>query len=120
MSQSSETMKSELLMLGYPEQMFANEYYTAKVAPEHGICVAKMIGAYFVQFFPWGPEPLTIPSPHPTTGHHRYTNFIMRQASSLDDKYKDLPYYKLALGADLLTIKCVIEEGIKQCQPSSK
>lgn len=111
---SSETTKSELLMLGYPEQMFANDYYTARVTEDHGACVALMVGAYFVQFFPWHDF---IPA---GSGHVRYTGFIMRQARSLDDKYKDLPYFKAAPGTDLLTIKCLIEEGIKQCHTSSK
>jgi hypothetical protein len=54
MSQSSETTKSELLLLGYPEQMFANGYYTARVTEHYGACVAEMVGAYFIQFYPWG------------------------------------------------------------------
>jgi hypothetical protein len=44
----------------------------------------------------------------------------MKTARSISIKYDGLPYYKLGLGADLLTIKCLIEEGIKQCRPSSK
>ena len=114
MSQSSETTaKNELLLLGYPEQMYANEYYTARVTKDYGACVAKMIGAYFVQFYPWGDE-------GPAVGHARYSNFIMHQAGRLDaisKKYDALPYFKAALGTDLLTIKCLIEEGIKQCRP---
>lgn len=117
MSQSSETtIQNELLMLGYPEQVFFNDYYTARVTPEYGACVAKMIGAYFIQFFPWGEG-------QAPNGHHRYAAFIMRQAGrleELDKKYDALPYFKLGLSVDLLTIKCLIEEGIKECHASSK
>lgn len=99
-------------MLGYPEQMFGNEYYTAKVSEHHGVCIARMVGAVFVQFFPWG-KPLLSSA---DDGHGRYAAFICRQARSLDDKYKGPPYFKLPLDTDLLTIKCLIEEGIKQCE----
>jgi hypothetical protein len=111
MSQSSETTNlPELLRLGYPEQRCANQYYTARVNETHGVCVAPMTNAVFIQFFPWG-EPLMSSADH---GHGRYAAFICRQASTLDEKYKDLPYFKTSLDADLLTIKCLIEEGIKQ------
>lgn len=118
MSQSSETMTGiELLALGYPEQHFSNNYYTAKVCETHGVCIARMMGAIFIQFFPWSmPQYVNQDDGH---RHQRYAGFITRQASSLDDKYKGLPYEKLPLDTDLLTIKCVIEEGIKQCEQST-
>jgi len=116
MSQSSETTKrAELLALGYPEQMFHNDYYTAQVTETHGVCVAAMANTIFVQFFPWGSRWLSSDD-----GHGRYASFICGQATSLEDKYKDLPYFKTGPDTDILTIKCLIEEGIEQCRLSSK
>ena len=116
MSQSSETTKAgeDFLALKYPEQRFSNDYYTAKVAETYGVCISRMVGCTFIQFFPWV-SPLLSSSDH---GHGRYAAFICRQAGRLEDidkKYDSLPYYKLPVDIDLLTIKCLVEEGIIQC-----
>ena len=123
MSQSSGTTRlqdkdwPELMQLGYPLGRCQNQYYTAQIDENYGVCVAPMLSAIFIQFFPWGINGVVT---SPTNGHEHYCNFIMRQSSSLDQKYMDLPYFKLELDTDILTIKCLIEEGIKQCQLSSR
>ena len=112
MSQSSETTRGvELLALGYPEQRFANEYYTSRVSEGFGVCVSPLASMTFIQFFPWvgGIGGLV-------HGHARYAAFITKSSQSTLDKYRGLPYYKIPLDTDVLTIKCLIEEGIKECQ----
>lgn len=114
MSQSSEMTKraEDLIHLGYLNGKVHNEYYTAYVGPGLGMTVAFMVGGVcMVQFFPW-----TDANPD---GHEVYAKFITDKATQVMAKEGELftkyPFFSDDSG-DLLMIKCLIEEGIKQVE----
>jgi len=117
MSKFSETTiphpDSFLAHLGYPDGRFANTYYTAQVRPGLGVCVCKLISRYYVQFFPWDQGPLTTQDDH---GHGRYAKYITQKVAR---DTKSFPFGECPGDADILTIKCIIEEGLKQCEQSN-
>lgn len=110
-----------MLALGYPDGEMANNYYTAQVTPEIGVVVAQMVGQYMIQFFPWGPDVWSGPNfdcVPPIRGHQRYARFINSKTNPGAYPFRltpnTLPFMQCPVGTDLLTIKCLIEEGIKQ------
>jgi len=113
MSQSSETTKTnKLLYLSYPEQHVLNDYYTARVAPELGVTVCEMVGGCsIIQFFPWIEEG--------GIGHEVYAKWITDRASqtmaSNGVLFVRWPFLTTE-SDDLLMIKCLIEEGIKEVE----
>jgi hypothetical protein len=124
MSQFSETTRSSIhegfLQLGYPDAAIENTYYTAQVRRGLGVCIAAMLGSTFIQFFPWGAEE--------ESGHWHYTKHILSRAKGTVEQLRTdtvepyealgtsfidkLPFMTCPADADLLTIKCLIEEGI--------
>lgn len=100
----------QLLKLNYPDQNVRNGYYSAHVAPGIGVTVAQMVTTTFVQFFPWNDSC--------TDGHGRYAAFITAKATQADAVKAELfikwPYLESKELDDLLIIKCLIEDGLKQ------
>lgn len=111
MSLSSMTTKTENLMhLGYPEGATMNEYYSARADEGHGFCVAYMLGdVVMIQFFPWTDRALS--------GHEAYAAFIIDRATQImaskGELFAKYPFVT-APTTDLLMIKCLIEEKIKE------
>lgn len=99
--------------LGYANEGWYNSYYTAQVAPGIGVCVAKMLGAWMVQFFPWEEDRGGLQE----HGHHKYVNFITIKAHSIVKEGKNLFQRWPFLQTDsdnTLVLKCIIEDGIRQ------
>lgn len=136
MSQFSETttrnsypLVDALTLLGYPQGEVSNNYYTAQVRPGVGVCVAVMLNTTFIQFFPWGDD-----LEEAVGGRQRYSKFINAKAKGVRENYdkvlivgdlgysftNKLSFMQCDAGADVLTIKCIIEEGIKECELSNK
>lgn len=127
MSLSSETTNNrpELVELGYDEGHFGAGYYVAKCGDDLGVCVAPVGTICMVQLFPWGSDKWEMPGQAkyviPLTSHGRYSRFLWKKSSApISETIWDYPYFKCPVDTDLLTIKCLIEEGIKQWQASSK
>lgn len=103
MSQSLETTKT--ISLGYDEELFANLYYTARLAPGIGVMVGPMIKATMIQFFPWREGA--------GNGHDRYATWLGDKATSAmaeQGKLFNRWPYALVEYRDMLMIKCVIED----------
>lgn len=111
MSLSSVTTKTKnLIHLGYPEGAAMNEYYAARANESHGFCVAYMLGeTVMIQFFPWTDRALS--------GHEAYAPFITNRATQImaskGELFNKYPFVT-APTTDLLMIKCLIEEKIKE------
>lgn len=121
MSQSSETTNS-LEYLGYPEGLFANNYYTARIKPDVGVCVANMGSlerVWMVHFFPWsGPDWKESGPLEPTaSGHERYARFICAKATAdiaaNQELFHKWPFELCDVNDGILLLKCLIEETIK-------
>ena len=108
-----------LIHLGYEGGAIQNEYYTARVTPEEGVCVAYMLGeVVMIQLFPWPcqsdihRDDNMVPS-----GHEAYAKFITDRASQMMAS-KGILFYKYpfvtAPTTDLLMIKCLIEEATQE------
>jgi hypothetical protein len=108
-------------MLGYPDGLYSNTYYTAQCAPGIGASVWDSGDKWFIQMFPWGddewPE-MNIGVERPLNGHSRYARHVTRNAQNTC--VENYPYLKCSIDTDLLTIKCLIEEGINQCRLLAK
>lgn len=102
----------QLLKLNYPGQNVRNGYYSARVAPGVGVTVVQMATTTFVQFFPWDAASAT------RDGHESYAAFITAKATQADAAKAELfikwPYLESKEVDDLLIIKCLIEDGLKQ------
>lgn len=127
MSLSLETTNNrpELVELGYGEGHFGAGYYVAKCADNIGVCVATYGTVCIVHLFPWGDDKWEVPGQAnyviPLTSHSRYSRFLLEKSrAGSNSTLWDYPYFKCPWDTDLLTIKCLIEEGIKQWQASSK
>lgn len=111
MSLSSEMKKTEnLIHLGYPEGAIMNDYYTARITPEEGVCVAFMVGeVVMVQFFPWNDRALS--------GHEAYASFITNRATQImaskGELFGKYPFITTPT-TDLLMIKCLIQNAIEE------
>ena len=111
MSLSSVTMKTDnLIHLGYPEGAIMNEYYSARADEDCGFVVAYMMGdVVMIQFFPWTDRALS--------GHEAYAAFIIDRATQImaskGELFAKYPFV-IAPTTDLLMIKCLIEEKIKE------
>ena len=108
-------MKASLLeYLGYPMQVFKNNFYTAMPRSGLGVCIARMNVGAFVQFFPWES---TNPS---ATGHERYANFITAKSTSTMAESQELftrwPHFHVVDMDDILLIKCAVEQGLEQLE----
>jgi hypothetical protein len=117
MSRAERTLPA----LGYPDGRYSNTYYTAQCARGIGVAVWDAGDFWFIQLFTWGnDEWVKMPTDivHPLTGHSRYARHVIHNAKNC--VVENLPYMKCSIDADLLTIKCLIEEGINQCRLSSK
>ncbi len=104
-----------LIHLGYEGGAIHNEYYTARVTPEEGVCVAYMIGeVVMIQFFPW---PDASKTGLQENGHEDYAKFITDRASQVMASKGTLfiryPFVT-APTTDLLMIKCLIEEATQE------
>jgi hypothetical protein len=110
----------DLPKMGYGSSRISNYYFTCRVGPDKGASIAKLSEQWFVQFFPWteGPSIHRDDTMEVASGHEAYANFITSQASQasasggkLFDKW---PFLLCPLDVDILTIKCVIEDGLAE------
>lgn len=113
MSQCSgtTTSESEPFWLGYPTEGWNNSYYTAHVAPGIGVTVCKMLSVWMVQFFPWNEAHDGV------SGHSKYVDFITHKAHSMIKEgvcpFDRWPYLQTG-DSNVLILKCLIEDGVKQ------
>lgn len=109
---SSETMKSNCFMLGYPLQVWSNNYYTAMPRHGVGVCIAYMLDGFMVQFFPWAEG---------SDGHEAYANFITAKATTelaeADKLFDTYPFYH-SKEDNLLLLKCMVEDGLNKVESS--
>ena len=120
MSLSSVTMKTDnLIHLGYPEGAIMNEYYSARADEDCGFVVAYMMGdVVMIQFFPWPSKPdIHRDDNMLASGHEAYAAFITNRATQImankGELFTKYPFIT-APTIDLLMIKCLIEEKIKE------
>lgn len=98
------------MVLGYAEATVSNGYYTGKVAPSIGVAVAPMIGYWLIHMFPWDGY-----ATGSASGHDRYTAYLLSIARSVFLTHTSI-HRTVDLDADMLTIKCLIEDALNQLQ----
>jgi hypothetical protein len=101
----------ELEALGYLHPQTAHLYYTALVRIGLGVCIAKMHGGWMIQFFPW--------TDLRKSGHDTYASFLHDKATAVlaanGQLMSQYPFLDTKED-DILLIKCLVEEGIKQVE----
>lgn len=120
MSQSSETTWTRLQALNYPEQSWYCNYYTARVRPGVGVCIAELSDLMMVQLFPWPGVDIHRDDNMVPRGHEAYAAFITAKATTAEAQDKELfcrwPFQTIKDNTDLLVVKCAIEHGLQQAE----